>query len=175
MLERRRDVLAFLGVGIAAGVGGWALSARMSAPVGEPTDLRSASFADLQGNPRSLSEWDGRVRVINFWATWCAPCREEIPALVLSRDKLQASGVEFIGIAIDQAAKVAEFVRTVQISYPVLLGGAAALDLVRSLGNPGGGLPFTVVLDRKAVVAHRNLGVVTGQKIEQQVRETLAA
>ena len=106
MLERRRDALALLGVGIAAGIAGWALSAKGPAATGEANGLHSARFSDLQGNPRSLLEWDGRVRVINFWATWCAPCREEIPALVLSRNRLHASGVEFIGIAIDQAAKV---------------------------------------------------------------------
>ena len=171
----RREFLAFASVGIIAGIAGWILSSRSTAPATDTQALRSTRFADLAGKARSLSEWDGRVRVVNFWATWCAPCREEIPALVQSREKLLASGVEFIGIAIDQAAKVAEFVRSVGISYPILLAGAEALDLVRDLGNPSGGLPFTVVLDQKGGVAHRNLGVVTREKIEKQVRDTLAS
>lgn len=171
----RREVLAFVGVGIAAGVVGWMMSTQSTVPATDTLGLRSARFVDLDGKVRSLSDWDGRVRVVNFWATWCAPCREEIPALVQSREKLTASGVEFIGIAIDQAAKVVEFVRTVRISYPVLLAGAEALDLVRNLGNPAGGLPFTVVLDRNGAVTHRNLGVVTREKIEGQVRDTLAS
>ena len=174
MLERR-EVIAFLGVGVAAGVTGWLFSSRDISRPEESRGLRSAQFTDLEGKSRSLAEWDGRVRVVNFWATWCEPCREEIPALVSSRDSLHASGVEFIGIAIDHAAKVAEFVRNVRISYPVLLAGAASFDLVRTLGNPKGGLPFTVVLDRQGGIAHRNLGIVTRQKIEQQVRSVLSA
>jgi len=174
-VPERREVVAFLGVGIAASVAGWLLSSHGISKPEETRDLRSARFTDLEGKSRSLAEWEGRVRVVNFWATWCAPCREEIPALVITRDKLLASGVEFIGIAIDQASKVAEFVRTVRISYPVFVGGAASLDLVRTLGNPTGGLPFTVVLDRMGGIANRNLGIVTQHKIEQQVRAVLSA
>ncbi len=174
-MPERREVLAFAGVGIVAGIAGWLLSSRSTAPATDTRGLRTTRFADLEGKVRSLSEWDGRVRVVNFWATWCAPCREEIPALIQSREKLLASGVEFIGIAIDQAPKVVEFVRSVRISYPILLAGAEALDLVRDLGNPAGGLPFTVVLDQRGAVTHSNLGAVTREKIEKQVRETLAS
>ena len=112
---------------------------------------------------------------MNFWATWCPPCREEIPGLVRARDKLLSSKVEFVGIAIDQAAKVVDFARNVRVSYPLLMADATGLDLVRNLGNPSGGLPFTVVLDRKGMVAHRNLGSITQQKIEDQVSPMLAA
>ncbi len=171
----RREVLALLGVGLAAGIAGLLWSTRRAVPSGAANALRSGRFADLEGKPRSLMEWDGRVLVVNFWATWCPPCREEIPALVRTRDKMLSSGVEFIGIAIDQAAKVADFVRLVPISYPILITDAAALALVRTLGNPGGGLPFTIVLDKKGEVAHRNLGVVTQQQIEEQLKLVLAA
>ena len=174
-MPERREIIAFLGVGAAAGIAGWLLSTRGALPLGSAQELRSTQFTDLEGKARSLAEWEGRVRVVNFWATWCAPCREEIPMLVSLRDHLLASGVEFIGIAIDQAPKVAEFVRTARISYPILMAGAATFDLVRALGNPSGGLPFTVVLDKKGGVAHRNLGLVTREKIEQQVREALSA
>ena len=173
MLERR-EALALLGVGFVAGLAGWALSSRAPGPQEAPRALESARFTDLDGKSRSLTEWTGQVRVVNFWATWCAPCREEIPDLVVTRDKLRSSGVEFIGIAIDQAAKVAEFVRTIRISYPVLLAGAMGLELLRTLGNPGGGLPFTVILDKKDNVVYRHLGVVTQREIEQQVRAVLS-
>jgi thiol-disulfide isomerase/thioredoxin len=144
---------------------------------GTPADgetLMAARLADLSGKARSLNEWRGQVIVVNFWATWCPPCREEIPALVRARDKLVASGVEFVGIAIDQVSKVAEFARNVRISYPLLMADASGLELVRKLGNPSGGLPFTVVLDRKGSVSHRNLGAITQQKIEGQLGPMLA-
>lgn len=174
-MPSRRELLAIAGVSVGAGVAGLFFAARVGEiePGGE--QLRGMRLTDLSGKSRSLIEWDGKVLVINFWATWCPPCREEIPDLVLSRDKLHASGAEFLGIAIDQASKVAEFVRNVPISYPVLLADPAVLTVVKAIGNPSGGLPFTVVLTRKGEIAHRNLGLVTRQKIELQVGSALAA
>lgn len=171
----RREILVLLGVGAAAAAAGVLFGPGLSDTPGAADALRSATLTDLAGKTRRLSEWDGRILVVNFWATWCPPCREEIPALVRVRDKLQASGVEFVGIAIDQAAKVVEFARNVQISYPLLLADAGGLELMRKLGNPSGGLPFTMVLDRKGAIAHRNLGAVTQQTMEDQLRPMLAA
>ena len=165
----RRRVLGVLGVGAAAAVAGALLSARFSREPDDVTTLRDASVTDLTGKRRSLLEWKGRVVVLNFWATWCEPCREEIPAFVQVRDKLLQSGVEFVGIAIDQAAKVAQFARAVRVSYPLLLADANGLDLMRKLGNPSGGLPFTVIIDRTGDLVFRNLGVVSRQKIEAQL------
>ena len=93
--------------------------------------------------------------------------------LVRARERLLSSGIEFVGIALDHADKVSEFARTVTISYPVLLADATGLDLVRKLGNPAGGLPFTVVLDRKGVIAYRKLGVVTQPEIESRLTALL--
>ncbi|MBS0335762.1 MAG: TlpA family protein disulfide reductase [Proteobacteria bacterium] len=174
-MAKRREVLLMLGVGVAAAVAGVVAGPWLVNAPGDSEALRSARLADLDGKPRSLEEWRGRILVINFWATWCPPCREEIPGLVRARDKLLPSGVEFVGIAIDQVAKVREFARNVQISYPLLMADAAGLELIRKLGNPSGGLPFTVVLDRKGSIAHRNLGAVTQQKIEDQLGPMLAA
>ena len=174
-MPSRREVLAIAGVSVGAVVAGLFFAARVGEIQPGGDHLQDMRLTDLSGKSRSLSEWDGKVLVINFWATWCPPCREEIPDLVLSRDKLQASGAEFLGIAIDQASKVAEFVRNVPISYPVLLADPAVLTVVKAIGNPSGGLPFTVVLTRKGEIAHRNLGLVTRQKIELQVGSALAA
>lgn len=171
----RRETLVMVGVGVAAAVAGvvagpWLAGAPMDAEA-----LYAAPLADLSGKARSIGEWRGRILVVNFWATWCPPCREEIPALVRVRDKLAPSGVEFIGIAIDQVSKVIDFSRNVQISYPLLMADPTGLDLIRKLGNPSGGLPFTVVLNRKGSVAHRYLGAITQQKIEDQLVSMLPA
>ncbi len=120
--------------------------------------LHSASFVDLSGKRRKLNEWQGRILICNFWATWCAPCREEIPLLMAAREKYGSQGVECVGIAIDNAAKVRDFTASLRISYPILLAEANGLDLMRGLGNSAGGLPYTVVADRHGGVVHRKLG-----------------
>jgi thiol-disulfide isomerase/thioredoxin len=104
--------------------------------------------------------------VLNFWATWCAPCREEIPLLVSARQKYGPAGVEIVGIAIDNVAKVGEFAATFRISYPVLLAEADGLDLMRQLGNTGGGLPYTVIADRDGRPVHRKLGALKETELD---------
>ena len=128
--------------------------------------LRNASFVDLQGKARNLSEWQGRVVVANFWATWCAPCLEEIPLLISTRKSRANQGLEIVGIAVDQVAKVAEFATRMQIDYPILLADARALDLIRDLGNRSGGLPFTAFLDRSGAVVRTKLGLLRQPELD---------
>ena len=135
-------------------------------PGGEGDLLRSASFPDLAGRTRQLTEWRGKVLVCNFWATWCAPCREEIPLLMAAREKYALSGVEIVGIALDNAVKVREFSLTYRISYPILLAEADGLDLMRKMGNSSGGLPYTVFANRKGVLVHRKLGALKPGDVE---------
>jgi thiol-disulfide isomerase/thioredoxin len=120
--------------------------------------LPPASLIDLAGRQRRLSEWRDRILLCNFWATWCAPCREEIPLLMAAREKYASLGLEIVGIAIDNAPKVIEYAASFKISYPILLAEANGLDLMRALGNTAGGLPYTVVADRQGSVKYRKLG-----------------
>jgi thiol-disulfide isomerase/thioredoxin len=163
MTPGRREALILCAAGIAAaGVGFVAGPLLLQLGGGDPASRRlfASSFPDLSGKLRPLAEWQGRVVLVNFWATWCAPCREEIPLLVAAREKYSATGVEIVGIAVDNAAKVAEFTKTMPISYPVLLAEIDGLDLMRGLGNSAGGLPFTVVADRRGALVHRKLGAL---------------
>ena len=130
--------------------------------------LANAQVTDLAGKQRNLNEWQGRILVLNFWATWCEPCREEIPAFMKVREKMFRSGVEFVGIAIDQAVKVAHFAKTVGVNYPLLLAGGDGLDLMRKLGNPSGGVPFTVVFDQAGGGRFCTLGALSGPEFEAQ-------
>lgn len=158
-----------LGVGVLAAVSGAIYSLRRARQPDGTAILRDARVTDLAGRPRSLLEWQGRTLVVNFWATWCEPCREEIPAFIQVRRNMLRSGVEFVGIAIDQAAKVSNFAQTLQIDYPLLLAAGGGIDLMRRLGNPSGGLPFTVIFDSKGSLAFRHLGALTRQKMETQL------
>jgi thiol-disulfide isomerase/thioredoxin len=127
-------------------------------------------FPDLRGKPQRLAQWRGRILVVNFWASWCAPCREEMPDLVDLHRKYNGNGVEFVGIAVDSAANVSTFLRTVPVAYPVLLGGGAGHTLARQLGNPAGALPYTVVFSREGGVVLTHLGRLPREKLENALR-----
>jgi thiol-disulfide isomerase/thioredoxin len=111
--------------------------------------------------------------VCNFWATWCAPCREEIPILVAAKQQLPIHGTEIVGIGIDFADKIREFAATYHINYPLLLADATALTLLRSLGNRAGALPYTVGLDRSGAIVERHLGALKQSEL-RKVLESLA-
>jgi thiol-disulfide isomerase/thioredoxin len=168
MKEGRRQTLLLGGAGLVAAAAGFLAGPALLRLGGDDVTraLAAASFADLDGRQRSLADWKGKVLVCNFWATWCAPCREEIPMLVSMRDKYATSGVEIVGIAIDNAAKVRLFSASVRITYPILLGEADGLDLMRQLGNTGGGLPYTVITDRDGKPAHRKLGALKAEELD---------
>jgi len=174
MALRRREALILGAVAVAAAATGF-LAGPLLLNRGRATSsaLAAASFTDLWGKPRQLSEWRGRILVVNFWATWCPPCREEIPMLMTVRDKYASNGVEIVGIAIDLASKVQEFSNTVKISYPILLADGGGLDLVRKLGNSAGGLPYTVFVDREGEVGKSKLGALSQSELEGLLGEML--
>ena len=96
--------------------------------------------------------------MVNFWATWCAPCREEIPGFVRLQKRYGQRGLQFVGIAIDQPDKVADFAREFGINYPLLMGGLETMELLRQAGNRAGVLPYTLVIDREGRVVSREPG-----------------
>ena len=173
MALARREVLILGAIGAGAAVAGGIVGALALQAQSGAADLLAAPFRDLSGAKRTLREWRGRVVVCNFWATWCAPCREEIPMLVAVREVFAAKGAEIVGIGIDQAAKVAEFAETYRITYPVLIAGAHAIELMRRLGNALGGLPYTVVVDRVGAITHRRLGALTRAEVEEVLERLL--
>jgi thiol-disulfide isomerase/thioredoxin len=120
--------------------------------------LLALSLPDTHGTAQPLRQWRGKVLVVNFWATWCVPCREEMPEFVRAQRELGPQGVQFVGIAVDQADKVARFAKELDLNYPALVGGYEAMDLSKPLGNRLLALPFTVILGRDGQVAHTQLG-----------------
>ena len=120
--------------------------------------LFALALPDLDGTKQQLGQWRGKVVVVNFWATWCEPCREEMPEFVRAQQEFGPSGLQFVGIAVDQADRAASFARELNLNYPVLIGGYDAMELSRRLGNRLVALPFTIVIDRQGNVAHTQLG-----------------
>lgn len=169
MSPGRRETLILAGVAVgAAALGGiagvMALQSRSGA-----AELLASSFPDRTGERHRLLEWQGRVLVCNFWATWCAPCREEMPLLDAFQAQHAKNGVQVVGIALDNAANVGQFLKSTPIRYPLLIADATGIDLMRRLGNSAGGLPFTVVLDRRGRLAERKLGPYSAADLQKAV------
>lgn len=135
--------------------------------------IYATRLGDLQGGLQHVEQWRGRVLVVNFWATWCAPCREEIPDFVRLQQSHGARGLQFVGIAIDQPDKVEQFAREFRMNYPVLIGGLGSLNLLREVGNRAGVLPYTVVIDRGGRLVSQKAGGVKLHELEASVKPLL--
>lgn len=163
-VNRRFQAGVFFVVAVLAGLAGFYFN--RGSLISPATDdavqrLMLRSLPDLSGKLQTLSQWRGEVLVVNYWATWCAPCREEIPALIRARSKYAPNSVKIVGIAMDSASKVSDYAKEMHIDYPLLIGDAETLRLAKDLGNRAGVLPFTVVLDRTGKLAHAHAGVLT--------------
>jgi thiol-disulfide isomerase/thioredoxin len=173
MSPRRRDLLILGGVAAGAAVaGGLAGALALQSQTGA-AELLSISLPDLSGRSRRLVEWQGRALVCNFWATWCAPCREELPILDAAQQKYAANGLQMVGIAVDSAVNIVEYLKTVRIGYPVLVGEATAINLMRRVGNASGGLPFTVLIDRAGRIRQRKLGAYSASELNTEIASLL--
>jgi|SRR3954469_12805069 thiol-disulfide isomerase/thioredoxin len=166
-MPTRRELLLFGAVGIAAAVAGAVLGPMALHSRSAASRLLAASFPDAAGRAHRLSDWLGRPVLFNFWATWCAPCREEVPLLVDFRAKHSPQSVEVVGICADQAVKMLEFSAIYKISYPLLVADAGVFDLLRRIGNAAGALPYSVFLDPKGTIAYSKAGAVTRLELEK--------
>ena len=128
-------------------------------------DLWGMEFELPEGGVFKFSAMQGKPMVLNFWATWCPPCIEELPLLDRFNRENAANGWQVVGIAADNAPAVKRFLAKSPLSFPSPLAGLAGVDLSRSLGNLSGGLPFTVVVNRKVEVAVRHMGKLTAEQI----------
>jgi thiol-disulfide isomerase/thioredoxin len=123
-----------------------------------PERLPKFSLQGLDGKSTSIDDWRGRSLVINFWATWCAPCRREIPLLETLSGQWANRDVTVVGIAVDHREQVSEFAKQLKIGYPVLIGEQDALDVAGSLGVESPVFPFTVFTDRRGQVVALFIG-----------------
>ncbi|MCP3870989.1 MAG: TlpA family protein disulfide reductase [Gammaproteobacteria bacterium] len=135
--------------------------------------LPDFSFPDLEGAQRSNSEWTGRVLVVNFWATWCPPCREEMPRFIEMQAQYGSQGLQFVGIAIDEPDMVRDFFDVYAINFPTLIGDDEAIKLANTLGNRFNSLPFTAVFDRQGKTRYFQAGEVTDETLAKEVLSLL--
>ncbi len=119
------------------------------------------TLPDLDGQPRNLSEWDGDMVVLNFWATWCPPCKKEMPLFQERYEAHAADGFTIVAVAVDEIDETRDFVFTFGIEFPVLIGQEEAIAVGREYGNRIGALPYSVVIDRQGMVRETHRGEVT--------------
>jgi len=128
---------------------------------------------DLEDKVRDVKEWDGQVLMINFWATWCPPCRKEIPAFIDLQEAYQDKGLVIIGVAIDTKDNVVDFVDPMGINYPVLIGNEEGISLAKAYGNRYGVLPYTVFVDRSGTIVQSHRNELTFQQAEAIIKPLL--
>ncbi|MBP6109279.1 MAG: TlpA family protein disulfide reductase [Rhodocyclaceae bacterium] len=135
------------------------------------TAITALTLPDTTGANQSMSQWRGKILVVNFWATWCPPCREEMPAFSRLAEKHAANGVQFVGISIDTLNNVLDFQKRTPVSYPLLIGTMETVQNTIPLGNNAQALPFTAIFDRSGVLH----SVKLGRLAEAELAHTLLA
>ncbi len=172
-MTRRRALAAGLGVA-AASVGlGWALRQQLTRPPAEtvdaeaqaPVDVWSLRFERPGGGELAMGAFRGRPLLLNFWATWCPPCVEEMPMLDRFEREQRASGWQVVGLAVDSAGPVQDFLARQPVGFAIGLAGIEGVGLSRSLGNTRGALPFSVIFDARGEVVERKLGVLSRDEL----------
>lgn len=163
-------------LGMATVGAAYMLLARQQAPVpvSPAAEVRSADFwstrlPDLAQREQPLKQWLGKVAVVNFWAPWCPPCRDEIPGFIRLQARLGGQGLQMVGVALDEADKVRAYADESGINYPILLGDMRAVELGQAAGNRLGGLPYTVVFDRQGRAVATLTGAVAEARLEALV------
>lgn len=173
--------LTVVAVAIAAAVAGFLVGGRhdtgqaaLRTPIsGAP--LIALKLVDPAGNPATLADWKHEVLVVNFWATWCAPCREEMPEFSRVSESFASKGVQFVGIGVDTPQNVQRFAQETPVAYPLLIGAGDALQAASAVGNDLMALPFTAVLDRSRQVVQTKLGKMDRRELEDAIEHALDA
>ncbi|SPB17292.1 redoxin [Caballeronia novacaledonica] len=170
-------ILAALVVAVAATVGGFyaghwfsggdSVAATTPASGNAVDQLWKATPPGASGTSVPLASFKGKPVVVNFWASWCGPCVKEMPALSAMQRDYEKKGIKFIGLGVDSEKNINDFLKKVQVAYPVYVTGFGGADLARSFGNNAGGLPFTVVIDAKGQIRSTKLGEIDPAELKR--------
>ncbi len=175
--SRRRWLTAGLAATFAT-LGGWVAWRRFTPSQGADDAaalLYAQTLPDHAGQPYDLGQLRGKTVVLNFWATWCPPCIEEMPELAELHLEIAPRNGTVIGIGIDSAANVREFAEKHRFPYPLVVAGMGGTELARHFGNSIGALPFTSVIDPRGRIVERKLGRIRLDALREVVHRTLAS
>ena len=176
-MARRTTIIAVVIAGVLALGGGLYFGAGRLGMTAEErpsaATLLALTLPDPAGKQESLVQWKGKLLIVNFWATWCSPCREEMPEFVRAQKEFGGKGLQFVGIAVDEADKVRQFAADIGLNYPALIGGYGAMELSRTLGNRVMALPFTVIVARDGSIAHTQLGPLKDEQLRAMIAKLI--
>jgi len=156
----------------AAGFAGFALYAHWFGQTGAPLPP-ATRFTDLEGKPHTLADYRGKLVLVNFWATWCAPCLTEIPLLIEAQKTYGARGLQVLGPAMDRPEAVRAYRDRMQLPYPVFAGDTEAAAAMTALGDTEGGLPFSVLVSPAGEVLGRHVGDFTESELKRLIETHL--
>ena len=125
------------------------------------------------GKPANSENWRGKVLVVNFWASWCPPCVEEMPALDRIAQEYVSKNVLIVGIGIDSPSNIREFLQKTPVSYPIVLSGLEGSNLSKQMGNTQGALPYTVVINSKGKSIYTKLGKISEEELKKAINSAL--
>ena len=163
-MQRRLLIGAIAGAAAFAGAG-WAWWRERAEDSADVAHLWSLSFETPGGGELAMESLRGRPLIVNFWATWCAPCVRELPALDRFHSDFMASGWQVLGLAVDRLQPVERFLAKTPVAFPIAIAGLEGTELALRLGNLKGALPYSIVLDAKGRIRHRKLGEIDFEEL----------
>ena len=138
-----------------------------------PPLLTDFSLNDVSGKQHNIIEWQGKIRIINFWATWCPPCIKEIPEFVSLQEQYASKGLQFVGIAIDDEVSVKAYLAKTKINYPILIADLEGIALAHQLGNSVDAVPYTLIVDQQGRIIHQHRGAFSKEQIMEVISPIL--
>lgn len=167
-------MITILLIGLFSHHSAWAESQDNTAAKSSAWQLPSLILNDLEGQPHDLYEWQGKVIMLNFWATWCRPCLLEIPDFIAYQHQYADKGLQIIGVGLDEVKKLRNFVRTTGINYPILQADRELqYSLLNQWGNPFGVVPYTVVIDRVGKFIFMKQGIIDKKTFDTVIKPLL--
>ncbi len=138
-----------------------------------PKQLPSFTLKDTKGVARNSSEWNGKILIVNFWATWCPPCLEEMPILIDFQEQHSSQGIQIVGVAVDNLEQVQDFIDLYGINFPVVVGQNEAVELGKKMGNRISALPYTAIFDQNGKTLYAQPGKVTQNILSRVIKPLL--
>ena len=131
------------------------------------------SWQTPDGKNVDTQKWQGKVLVVNFWASWCPPCVEEMPTLDKLQQEFSAKNVLFVGIGIDSPSNIRQFLENTPVSYPIVIGGLEGSSLSKQMGNTQGALPYTIIIDARGKSTSSKLGKISEDELRKAIKAAL--